>query len=449
MFIIAWRVPFFMGLFDYLKRRVKALNAAKGPSEAVEAPGDVSLKLEEVETFLAGKEEKSFGEAVEKARPFAEQLEDEVRTLREKIEEFSEKRPNSQDQFYKIANQMKQGFDSRSAKLFVSLKFPDFSQGKNPSFSEVAEFQARLLNDLQAFSKTALDNRYLPEFFKEDVAAFSGLVKRIAALARELDSALAPARNRRAASSECRKSLQNVFLERNELGERENTLGFSKEKAEEAEKKLGNCETTLAELEKQGLDAAGRELERVRARKSRLSTEAMQSLSVLQRPFRKLERNCPDRELERVFRDYSSDPWNSLLADSFPETPKLKKACKFLLGSEKELEKDGNARENIRLAAEKITGGAYSPLLKDLGELNRQEEELKKEEAPLAEARKSLETAKKELAEAMQQLKNDEESLNQQQKKADAAKTELENKLSGLAGDFSLRPRQVFILPKR
>ena len=424
-----------MGLFDYLKRRVKTLKGkGSGQGEAVAEPSAVRLKLEEVERFLAEREREESEEAVEKVRGSIEQVEHEILEFREKIEEFSKKEPDSRHRFYKIASQMKQGFDSRSAKLFVSLDFPKFSEGKKPSFSEVAEFQARLLRDLQTFSKTALDNKYLPEFFKDDTAAFSVLAKRISALAGKLDGALAPARKRQPVFSKCRKSLENVFSGKAGVDELEEGLDSSKERVEEAGKRLDDCRKKLVELGGQGLGGVGRELSELRAKRSRLFAELMQPLSVLQRPFRKLERICPDKGLKKIFRDYSSNPWNSLLADSVPKTPNLRKACRFLLESAEELEKDEKVRRKIRSAAERIAGGTCSPLLTNFEELNRQEKELKQEDAPLVEARENREIAGKKLGEWKEQLKRDEEALKLRQKELKAAKLELEERLSELVG---------------
>ncbi|OIO26449.1 hypothetical protein COX85_00445 [Candidatus Micrarchaeota archaeon CG_4_10_14_0_2_um_filter_55_9] len=423
-----------MGLLDYLKRKVGPLKeTGGGQSEAVAEPAAIRLGLEEVERFLAEREREEFGEAIEKARDPIERLENEVMELRQGIEGFSRKEPDSGHRFYKIASQMKQGFDSRSAKLFVSLGFPGFAKGKKPSFLEVTEFQERLLKDLQTFSKTALDNKYLPEFFKDDTAEFSLLAKRISALAVELDAALAPARKRQLVFSGCRKALEKVSSSKARVNELEEGLGYSRERVGEAGKNAEACKKRMAELGERGA-GANQELVELRARKNRLFAELMRPLSVLRRPFRKLERVCPDKELKKIFRDYSSNPWNSLLSDSVPDAPRLRKACKFLLESGEELEKDEKVLGKIRSAAESVAGGACSPLLADLEELNQQEKELEKDAAPLIEARKNQEIAGKELEALKKQLEGDGEALKQRRKELKAAELELAEKLSGLAG---------------
>jgi hypothetical protein len=423
-----------MGFFDFLKGAATPSKEGNASKHLNQTPGERTLKLEEVKAFLDELDEQANSQAVGKSKPILVQLEAEIGEMRGKLHDFSKKHPDLHDPYYKLADQSKKNFDSRAANLFSAMDFQMFSDGRNPTFRQVSEFEAGLLREMQSFSKIASDNRYLPEFFKEDITAIFTAANRISTLAIEWESALKDARSRQAITGSLDHLIENASSLKGKATESERELESSRRKVMESEKELESANARLSTIENKGQDSQGIELESLNAAKSRITSELMQPLSVLQRPFRKLQRACPDRLLERTFSDYAADPLEALKEDDAPNCPKLKAACKYLLESGIELEKTETASLKIRVEAQKVLDKDFSFKLGQILELQNKQAQLERENKPRILAMEGVESAKRQVNHALSRLHKDEESRRSSIDSWDRTKRELEKTLSHKTG---------------
>ncbi|MBI5229375.1 hypothetical protein HY991_04645 [Candidatus Micrarchaeota archaeon] len=374
-----------MGFFDYFLGKKKESSPASAPQPETKP---LELSFSELEEFLDKEKEKSLAEIYPSSSELIQEILGEIHSLAAVLKDFEQKEVRKDMDHYRIAIQMKENFFKRVPAL-LEIKAPE-----TISFDSLVHFHSRLFHSIASITKITSDNRYLIAFFGSDMDRIGKSMKSLASLndelKKEIDSKASVVQEFNSVKDHLHE-IRNLEYEL-EVSEK-NKFKFEQE-AVVLEKEKKELETELIE-NKQKAEAELAALERD---VSSTKDVFISVVSPLERPLRKFERICLEKEQLNAVKKLLDSPVDFLLSENG------EKAFKALLEKLKKavdadfIEKDTRVREKILQHIERAISTELSveKLRQSLDERRRKHaavEGVKRQEMQLADLGKRLESA--------------------------------------------------------
>ncbi len=129
-------------------------------------------------------------DALERARPLAVEIRDQISKLRPAVTELAKAEPDAENRYHKVGLDHQRGFTERMARIQAKLDALFFAE----PFEAFETDRAALAQALDEINQAVLHNRHMYVFYAPKLQSFNAVMKRLLELNAQLSAALFPAR---------------------------------------------------------------------------------------------------------------------------------------------------------------------------------------------------------------------------------------------------------------